>query len=487
MALNTNRGPFGVDSKKAEADSTSSLPLTIADAAAALRAGTLTSVQLTSACLDRIESSQPLLGGFVTVCRESAMATAEAADEALIAGNDHGPLMGIPLAIKDLIATRDAPTTANSRVLDPAWGRGIDSPAVARLRAAGSVMIGKSTTSEFACGQPDPEKGFPIPRNPWNIEHTPGGTSSGTGIAVAAGLALGGLGTDTGGSIRAPAAANGQTGLKVTFGRVPKNDVVPLGFSLDTVGPMARSALDCAVLLQAIAGYDAGDPCASRADVPEYCSALTGSVTGLRLGVPMRYFFDSDELHDGTRTAVLGAIDLLRRMGAIVNEVEVPYPKEANHANMLTMEAEGYAYHRKNLVERWEDYGRFTRPFLARGALRTSGDYVQAQRFRSHFCREIARLFDSLDVIVTPAALGPAQHLSERVAEKVSAAPSFTGQWNLAGLPAVVLPCGIDHSNLPLALQMIGKPFAEDTLLRVADAYQQHTNWHLRLAPLPAS
>jgi aspartyl-tRNA(Asn)/glutamyl-tRNA(Gln) amidotransferase subunit A len=462
------------------------LPLTIADAAAGLRASTFTSAQLTASCLDRIESSQPLLGAFVTVCREGAMAAAEAADEALAAGTDLGPLMGIPLAVKDLIATRDAPTTANSRVLDAAWGKGIDSPAVARLRAAGSVMIGKATTSEFACGQPDPEKGFLIPRNPWNIEHTPGGTSSGTAIAVAAGLALGGLGTDTGGSIRAPAAANGHTGLKVTFGRVPKNDVVPLGFSLDTVGPMARSALDCALLLQAIAGYDAGDPCASRADVPDYCSALTGSVAGLRIGVPMRYFFDSDQLHAGTREAVLEAIDLLRQMGALPHETAVPYAEEANHANMLTMEAEGYAYHRVNLVERWEDYGRFTRPFLARGALRTSGDYVQAQRFRSHFCREVARLFDSVDVIVTPAALGPAQRLADRVAEKVSAAPSFTGQWNLAGLPAVVLPCGIDDANLPLALQIIGKPFAEDTLLRVADAYQQQTDWHLRRAPLPA-
>jgi aspartyl-tRNA(Asn)/glutamyl-tRNA(Gln) amidotransferase subunit A len=187
----------------------------------------------------------------------------------------------------------------------------------------------------------------------------------------------------------------------------------------------------------------------------------------------------------GPAKRLLEAIDLLRQMGALVDEIAVPYPEEANHANMLTMEAEGYAYHRVNLVERWEDYGRFTRPFLARGALCTSGDYVQAQRFRSYFCREIARLFDSVDVIVTPAALGPAQRLADRVAEKVSAAPSFTGQWNLAGLPAVVLPCGIDDSNLPLALQIIGKPFAERTLLRVADAYQRHTNWHLRLALLP--
>ena len=421
----------------------------------------------------------------MAVCTDTALQSARVADAELAVGRDRGPSMGIPLAIKDLIATKDAPTTANSRVLQPDWGKGIDSPAVARLRAAGSVIIGKSTTSEFACGQPDPEKGFPIPHNPWNIEHTPGGTSSGSGIAVVAGLALGGLGTDTGGSIRAPAAANGLTGLKVTFGRVPKNDVVPLGFSLDTVGPMARSARDCAILLEVIAGHDPGDPCASRAKVPAYGQELSGSVEGLRVGVPTRYFFDSAELHDQTRTVVLSAVDLLSDMGATIVEVEVPHAKEANDANMLTMEAEGFAYHRATLVERWEDYGRYTRPFLARGALSSSGDYVQAQRFRSYFCREMSMLFDTVDVLVTPGALAPAQRLADRVQDKISAAPSLTGQWNLAGLPAVVFPCGVDDSGLPMAMQIIGNAFNEGTVLQVANAYQEQTAWHLRVPPGP--
>jgi aspartyl-tRNA(Asn)/glutamyl-tRNA(Gln) amidotransferase subunit A len=461
-------------------------PLTINEAAAALREGTLTSVELTSACLERIAATQPTLGAFVTVCEDTAMAAAVAADQRFAAGIDLGPLCGIPLAVKDIIATKDAPTSANSRVLDPDWGQGVDAPAVARMRASGAVMVGKATTSEFACGLPDSEKGFPIPRNPWNTEHTPAGSSSGTGIAVAAGLALGGLGTDTGGSVRGPAAANGHTGLKVTFGRVPKNWVVPLGYSLDSVGPMARSAYDCALLLEVIAGYDAGDPYAADVDVPTYHDELSGSVEGVRIGVPMPYFFDAPQLDAETRAAVLAAVDLLRQAGAVVSETVVPFAKEAKDANTLTMTAEAFAYHRNNLINRWEDYGRFIRPVLARGALTTAGDYAQAQRFRSRFRREMAELFESFDVLITPGSLGPAERADRMDMDKRMMEPSFTGQWNFAGLPAVVLPCGANDGGLPLAMQIVGKPFAEGTVLRVADAYQRQTAWHLREPPIAA-
>jgi aspartyl-tRNA(Asn)/glutamyl-tRNA(Gln) amidotransferase subunit A len=463
-----------------------SFPLTIVEAAAALRGGVVTSVELTSLCLQRIDETQSSLGAFVTVCADTALEAAEEADRQFAAGVDPGPLCGIPLAVKDIIATKDAPTTANSRVLDPHWGEGVDAPAVARLRAAGSVILGKATTSEFACGMPDPDKGFPIPRNPWNIDHTPAGSSSGTGVAVAAGLALGGLGTDTGGSVRGPAAANGLTGLKVTFGRVPKNGVVPLGYSLDSVGPMARSAYDCALLLEVIAGYDPGDPYAADVGVPTYRDALTGSVEGLRVGVPVPYFFDAPELEEETRAAVLAAVDLLRGAGAVVSETIVPYAKEAKDANTLTMSAEAFAYHRHNLVGRWEDYGRFTRPMLARGVLTTAGDYAQAQRLRSVFQREVAKLFTSFDVLVTPGGLGPAERTDLMDMDKRMVGPSFTGQWNFAGLPAAVMPCGANDEGLPLPMQIIGKPFAEGTVLRVADFYQRQTAWHLRVPPLAA-
>jgi aspartyl-tRNA(Asn)/glutamyl-tRNA(Gln) amidotransferase subunit A len=456
------------------------LPLTIKDAGAALRSGTVSSVQLTTGFLKRISLRNESLGAFVTVCDESALKAAEAADRDFAAGIDHGPLQGIPLAVKDIIATHDAPTTANSRVLDPEWGKGVDAPVVARLRAAGSVVLGKSTTSEFAIGLPDPDKGFPIPRNPWNLEHTPAGSSSGTAIAVAAGLALGGLGTDTGGSVRGPAAHNGHTGLKVTFGRVPKYAVAPLGYTLDSVGPMARSAYDCAVMLEVMAGYDPRDPHAARVEVPKYPAMLTGDVRGLRIGVPIPYFYDSPEVTDEVRAAVSAALDVLTGIGAETTDTVVPYAKQAKDANHVTLVAEAYAYHRDNLVHRWGDYGQYTRRSLVRGAFLTAADYTQAQRFRSYFRRTLAELLTSYDVLITPTWPTPAPRSDAMSPEAQLSNPSFTGPWNLAGLPAAAVPCGFSSTGLPLSMQIIGNPFAEGTVLKVADAYQRLTDWHLK-------
>ena len=460
------------------------LPLTVKDAAAALRTGSVSSVQLTEGFLNRISVLNESLGAFVAVSGESALKAAEAADSDFAAGVDRGPLQGIPLAVKDIIATYDAPTTANSRVLDPEWGKGVDAPVVARLRSAGTVLLGKTTTSEFAIGLPDPDKGFPIPRNPWNLDHTPAGSSSGTGITVAAGLALGGLGTDTGGSVRGPAAQNGHTGLKVTFGRVPKNGVAPLGYTLDSVGPMARSAYDCAIMLEVMAGYDSGDSYAARVPVPKYSELLTGDLRGLRVGVPMPYFYDSPEVTDEVRTAVFAALDVLKTGGAEMSDVEVPYAEQAKNANHVTLVAEAYSFHRNNMVNRWNDYGRYTRRALVRGAFLTAADYTQAQRFRSFFRRELAQLFASYDVLITPTWPSPAPRSDEMSPERQLRSVSFTGPWNLAGLPALAVPCGFSSSGLPLSMQIIGKPFAEGTLLKVADAYQRQTDWHLRVPPV---
>ncbi|MBO0693406.1 MAG: amidase [Acidimicrobiaceae bacterium] len=463
------------------------LPLTIAEASAALEAGTVTSTELTAACLKRIAATQESLGAFVTLFEDAALEAAALADVRRSAGADVHPLTGVPLAIKDIIATKEARTTANSKVLPAGFDGGTDAPVVSRLRAVGSVILGKSTTSEYACGMPDPETGYLVPHNPWDVERTPAGSSAGTGIAVAARLALGGLGTDTGGSVRAPAAANGHTGLKVTFGRVPKNGVVPLGYSLDSVGPMAASAYDCATLLAVIAGHDAGDPCASTAEVPRYTDALTGEIEGLRIGIPVPYFYDSSELDEEARTAVLGAVEVLREAGAQVTETEVPFAKEANDANILTMVAEAFSYHRNHLISRWSDYGRHTRRTLARGALTTSGDYAQAQRFRARFCRDVGTLLTRFDVLVTPGSLGPADRVEDIDPERRMTWPSFYGAWNFAGLPAVVGPCGAASvGGLPLAMQIVGRPFAEDTVLRVLDAYQRRTDWHRRVPPVGA-
>jgi aspartyl-tRNA(Asn)/glutamyl-tRNA(Gln) amidotransferase subunit A len=371
-------------------------------------------------------------------------------------------------------------------VLAPDWGKGVDAPVAARLRAAGSVFVGKSTTSEFAIGLPDEDKGFPIPRNPWHLEHTPAGSSSGTGIAVAAGLALGGLGTDTGGSVRGPAAHNGHTGLKVTFGRVPKNGVAPLGYTLDSVGPMARSAHDCALMLEVMAGYDPGDPFAAQVEVGKYATMLTGDVRGLRIGLPIPYFFDSPEVTEEVSAAVFAAVDALKGAGAEVAEVVVPYAKQAKDANHVTLVSEAYAYHRDNLVNRWGDYGKYTRRTLVRGAFLTAGDYAQAQRFRAFFRRAVAELFTSSDVLITPTWPTPAPRSDSLSPEKQLRSPSFTGPWNLAGLPAAAVPCGFSSSGLPLSMQIIGRPFAEGTVLKVADAYQRLTDWHLKVPSVPA-
>lgn len=459
------------------------LPLTIASAAAELRAGSLSAVHLAEALFDRIDHQDGKLGAFVTLCRGSAMRAAETADAAFAAGVDRGPLQGIPLAVKDIISTADAPTTANSRVLAPGWGAGVDAPVVSRLRAAGAVIVGKSTTSEFACGLPDPDKGFPVPRNPWNPEHTAGGSSSGTGVAVAAGFVLGGLGTDTGGSVRFPAAMNGHTGLKVTFGRVPKNGVVPLGYTLDSIGPMARTAEDCALLLQAMAGADPGDPSSAPVEVPDYSQLVGGSIEALRVGVPMPYFFDADGLDDEVRTAVLAALDAIGEAGAAVTPTVVEHAELAKVANTVTMAVEAFAYHRNDLAALWGDYGCHTRMTLGRGALLTAADYTQAQRFRSSFRRHLAELFTRFDVLVTPAWPVPARRIDEMTSEDSVVGPSFSGQWNLAGLPAAAVPCGFSSSGLPVSMQIIGKPFAEATVLRVAHAYQQVTDWHCRVPP----
>jgi aspartyl-tRNA(Asn)/glutamyl-tRNA(Gln) amidotransferase subunit A len=460
------------------------IPLTIKDAAGALRGGHITSLELTTASLDRIEQLNPRLGAFIAVTADTALAAARQADSDFEHGVDKGPLQGIPLGVKDIIATRDAPTTANSHILDPAWGDGWDAPVVERLRSVGAVIVGKTVTSEFACGAPDPDKGFPMPKNPWNLEHSAAGSSAGSSIGVAAGLILGALGTDTGGSVRGPAAANGHTGLKVTFGRVPKFGCVPLSYSLDSIGPMARTAWDCAALLAVMAGYDPRDPTAAQVPVADYPAALTGQIEGLRIGVPTPYFFDSADLDPEVKAAVLEGVQVLARAGADVREVSLPNADVAKTANNVTMTAEAFAYHHEDLSARWDEYGRYTRTVITRGALYSAPDYAQAQRVRAYFKKVVAGVMADLDVLITPTSLKPAEKIADMDMQTRMLGISFTGVWNLIGLPALALPCGFSSTGLPLSMQIVGKPFDESTVLRTGDAYQHQVNWHLRVPPI---
>jgi aspartyl-tRNA(Asn)/glutamyl-tRNA(Gln) amidotransferase subunit A len=272
--------------KKERSIGMTELPQTIREAAAWPRERRISSAALTEALLERAHAAQERIGAFVTITDEAALAAARQADSDFARGTDRSPLQGVPLAIKDLVATADAPTTANSRVGDPGWGTRGDATVVRRLRAAGAVLLGKLTLHEFAAGWPDPDTGLPVARNPWDMTRAPGGSSSGTGAAIAAGLILGGLGTDTSGSIRFPASYCGISGLKPTFGRVSKEGCIPCGYSLDTIGPMARTARDCTLMLEVLAGYDPGDPSAANVPVPSYAGALDGPLAGHRIGVP---------------------------------------------------------------------------------------------------------------------------------------------------------------------------------------------------------
>jgi aspartyl-tRNA(Asn)/glutamyl-tRNA(Gln) amidotransferase subunit A len=459
---------------------TDHLPSNIAEAGEWLRSGRITSVGLTEELLARSKAAQDTIAAFITITDDAAIAAARGADAELAGRHDRGPLHGIPLGVKDILATVDAPTTANSRVLDPAWGQRDDATTVRRLREAGAVLLGKTGLHEFAIGWPDPETGFQIPRNPWDLARTPGGSSSGTGAAVAAGFILGGLGTDTGGSIRGPAAYCGISGIKPTFGRVSKAGCVPLGYSLDNVGPMARSVYDCALMLQVLAGFDPLDPCTVSVAVPDMLAGLDGSVHGLRIGVPHEHFLDVPELNAEVKQAVLAALDRLQAAGATIADVELPHAAIAQHAQRAIMLGEAYAYHELDLQTRSELYGKYTRQAIQQGALYTAADYVQAQRVRSFFRDEVARVLADVDVLVTPTALSVAPTFEGYDVDAMRGLPSFMGMWNLTGLPALNICCGFSEERLPIGLQIIGKPFDEPMVFKIGDAYQRLTDWHTR-------
>jgi aspartyl-tRNA(Asn)/glutamyl-tRNA(Gln) amidotransferase subunit A len=457
------------------------LPRTISEAGEWLRSGKITAAALTAALLAKASATQDTLAAFITLMEDQALAAARQADAELKRGLDRGPLHGIPIGVKDIIATRDAPTTANSRILDPAWGARDDATVVRKLRAAGAIIVGKLGLHEFAIGWPDPDTGFRIPKNPWNLAHSPGGSSSGTGVAVAAGLILGGLGTDTGGSIRGPASYCGISGIKQTFGRVSKEGCVPLGYSLDNIGPMTRTVRDCALMLQVMAGFDPLDPCTVDVPVPDMLGLMDGSLAGVKIGVPRDYFFDVPELNAETKAACLAAIDVMVAAGASARDVPFPHAEAGRIASRVIMTSEAYAYHEPDLQTRPELYGKYTRQSIRQGAFFGGADYVQADRVRSLIKAEAAAALADVDVLITPTTVNLAPTFEGYNPDSMLAMPSFTAIWNLTGLPALSLCCGFSAGGLPIGLQIIGKPFAEPMVFKVGDAYQSLTSWHARM------
>ncbi len=453
--------------------------LTIVEAAHAFRARELSPVELTRACLERIEALDGRLNAFITVLPERALAEAKEAEGRLARGEPRGPLDGIPFALKDLYETAGIRTTAGAKILaDYVPQR--DATCVRRLNEAGAVLLGKTNMHEWAFGGTTAVSHFGPCHNPWDLERIPGGSSGGSAAALAAALCLGSLGSDTGGSIRMPASLCGIVGLKPTYGRVSKQGVIPLGESMDHAGPMARTVEDTALILQAIAGLDPDDPTTVDRPVPDYSASLTGDIRGLRVGVPHQ-----DTL-SGVEEAVLGGIEealrTLATLGATVVEVPAPWLLKAVVIWPTIVGPEAAQYHRQNLEQRPQDFAEQVRNRLLAGRNLLAVDYLRGLDVQRRIKEDVARLFADIDLLVTPTTPFTATLIAEELAAtgRESRIHRFTAPFDVTGQPAISLPCGFDGRGLPIGLQLAGRPWEEETVLRAAHAYEQATDWHRR-------
>lgn len=455
--------------------------LGIAELAERFGARTLSPVELCEHLLARCRRLEPRLNAFITLEPERVLAAARTAEGELAAGRRRGPLHGVPVAIKDLCWTRGERTTGGSKVLAD-FVPGEDASVVARLRAAGAILFGKTNTPEFAYGPLDAYHYGPS-RNPWNPEHFTGGSSMGSAAALAAGLVPAALGSDTGGSIRGPAHWSGVTGLKPTYGRVPLRGVIPLATSLDHVGPMTRSALDAALLLEVMAGHDADDPTSAPEPVPDYAREVRRPVRGLRVGVVRGALWEG--LGPGIGEAVEAALAALASLGVVVEDVALPEWAAAGEARQVLIRCEAAAEYRRVLAERPGDLIPEVRARLEHGLATGAADYVEARRAAGRLAFALGRLLGRVDVIALPGRpqTAPRMDPSGRLLEPLSPR-DYTGPLNLVGLPALTVPCGFDPRGLPIGIQLGGRAWEEGTLLRVAHAYQQVTDWHRRHPPL---
>jgi len=450
--------------------------LTIAEAATLIGKRELSPVELVESRLARIDRLDGELHSFIRVLPEAARTGARAAEAEIMAGRYRGPLHGIPIGLKDIYETKGVPTTGHSKVLVDHVPQQ-DATSVRRLRDAGAVVAGKLATHEFAFGGPSFDLPWPPARNPWDTSRFTGGSSSGTGAAVAAGLVLGGTGSDTGGSIRGPAALCGLAGLKPTYGRISRTGILPLAFSLDHAGPMAWTAEDCAIMLQAMAGHDPADPASADRPVPDYRAALAGGVKGLRIGL-IRHFYEDDNPADAaTRQGIAAAVKVFEDLGCSVRELRLSPLADWAACGVIIMLTEAYAIHQATLGDRFTDYGEAFRDRMALAALISGGDYVQAVRRRRELIAEFTAAMANLDLAVTAAAPGEAPAIDAVPKFAIFERPMLTMPFNVTGTPAMSVCCGYSTAGLPLAFQLAGKPFDEATVLRAAHAYEQATSW----------
>ena len=447
--------------------------LTIAEAGRLIAARKLGPVELTRALLARIAALDPQLNAFITVTERPALAAARAAERALAAGTRH-KLLGIPLAFKDIFETAGIRTTAHSRLLTDNVPKQ-DAETVRRLRAAGAVMLGKLATHEFAIGGPAFDLPWPPARNPWDPRRFTGGSSSGSGAAVAAGMALGATGSDTAGSIRLPAAYCGIAGLKPTAGLVSRRGVIPLAPSLDTAGPMAWTAEDCAILLDTLAGHDPADPASVPGPRVSYAQALATPAKGLRIGVLRRFFERDAPAAPETQRMMTGALGMLRDLGCKVEEAEPPPLADFNAVARVIISAEAYALHEAQLKTRLADYSRAFRVRVLGGALVSAADYLAAQRHRTDLIAAMAALFRRFDVLVTAPVAGPAPLLAEQRPDDGFSRPLATSVANVAALPALVVCGGFTPAGLPLGIEFIGPAWGDATVLRLGHQFELAT------------
>ncbi len=478
--------------------------LTVTGAHERLARGETTSVELTRACLERIEATDEHVGAFLAVCADKALADATAADARRAAG-ESGALLGVPIGVKDVILTRGVETTAGSKILSGFVGP-YDATVTERLRDAGAVILGKLNCDEFAMGSSTENSGYKVTRNPWDPTRTPGGSSGGSAAAVAAAQCPVSLGTDTGGSIRQPAAHCGVVGLKPSYGRVSRYGVIAYASSLDQVGPMGRTVADCAHVLQAIAGHDRHDSTSVPVPVPDYAAGLAAPVDGLRMAIPREYFVAG--MQPAVEQAVHAAIDGLASLGMQRTEISLPHTEYAMATYYLIATAEassnlarydGVKYGLREdagtgLLDMYREtreagFGTEVKRRIMLGTYALSAGYydayyVKAQKVRTLIRQDFEAAFADADVIVTPISPTTAFGLGEKVADPLQMylTDVFTIAVNLAGLPAISVPCGFDEAGLPIGLQIIGKPFAEDRVLQVAHAYEQIHSWSERRA-----
>lgn len=450
--------------------------LSVAEAADLLRAKKLSPVEYTKALIARVEKHDKKFNSFLRFTPDLAMEDARRAEAEIMRGGWRGPFHGVPYGLKDIIDYAGLPTTAHSKILEDNVAT-TDATVTQKMRAAGGVFMGKLSTHEFAIGGPSFDLPWPPARNPWHRDHFCGGSSSGSGAATAVGLVPAAIGTDTGGSIRNPAAMCGIVGMKPTYGVVSRRGVLPLSFSLDHVGPLTRTVRDNALMLDAIAGYDPLDPGSSNYATGGYTARIGSGVKGLRIGV-IRHFYTRDMEAEAEMTAgIEAAIKALADMGAQVTEIKTAPLNAYAACNRTILTSEAFAIHEKWLRERPQDYGALARERLMAGAFVRAADYVNATRLRRKMADAFHALFSDIDVAVTASSMDPACRIDDPQAVEYTYGRQARAPFNVTGSPALSVPVGFSKSGLPLAMQLVGKPYSEAMIYRVAHAYEQATDW----------